>query len=60
MLFLYDNLDQVKAIADKISPALEARMAANGLALVGYLYDGASALIVFPSVTTIVPRLFLH
>ncbi|MGH7267850.1 MAG: TRAP transporter substrate-binding protein [Candidatus Rokuibacteriota bacterium] len=40
MPFLYDSLDQVKSVSDKISPALEARMAANGLALLGYLYDG--------------------
>lgn len=40
MPFLYDSLAQVKAVVDKISPALEARMAANGLALLGYLYDG--------------------
>jgi tripartite ATP-independent transporter DctP family solute receptor len=40
MPFLYDSLDQVKAVVDKISPGLEARMAASGLALLGYLYDG--------------------
>ena len=40
MPFLYDTLDQVKSVVDKISPRLEARMASVGLALLGYLYDG--------------------
>jgi tripartite ATP-independent transporter DctP family solute receptor len=40
MPFLYDTLDQVKSVVDKISPKLEARMASVGLALLGYLYDG--------------------
>ncbi len=40
MPFLYDTLDQVKSVVDKISPQLEARMASVGLALLGYLYDG--------------------
>lgn len=40
MPFLYDTLDQVKGVVDKISPQLEARMASVGLALLGYLYDG--------------------
>jgi tripartite ATP-independent transporter DctP family solute receptor len=40
MPFLYDSLDQVKSVSDRISPKLEARMAASGLALLGYLYDG--------------------
>ena len=40
MPFLYDTLDQVKSVVDKISPQLESRMASVGLALLGYLYDG--------------------
>jgi len=40
MPFLYDTLDQIKSVVDKISPQLEARMASVGLALLGYLYDG--------------------
>ena len=40
MPYLYDSLDEVKSVVDKISPQLEARMAADGLALLGYLFDG--------------------
>lgn len=40
MPYNYSNLDQVKAIVDQISPKLEARMAGQGLTLLGFLYDG--------------------
>lgn len=38
--FNYESLDQVKAVVDEISSTLEARMADQGLILLGYLYDG--------------------
>jgi tripartite ATP-independent transporter DctP family solute receptor len=40
MPYLYDTLDEVKAVVDRISSSLEARMAASGVELLGYLYDG--------------------
>jgi len=38
--FNYNSLDDVKNVVDRISRSLEARMAAQGLVLLGYLYDG--------------------
>lgn len=38
--YLYDSLDDVKTAVDKISNQLEAKMAGNGVEIVGYLYDG--------------------
>jgi TRAP-type C4-dicarboxylate transport system substrate-binding protein len=38
--YLYNSLDEVKAVVDKIANQLETKMAANGVELVGYLFDG--------------------
>lgn len=40
MPYLYKDLDQVKTVVDKISGKLETAMAAQGIALLGYQYDG--------------------
>jgi tripartite ATP-independent transporter DctP family solute receptor len=38
--YLYNNLDDLKSVVDRISGQLENKMAGNGVELVGYLYDG--------------------
>ena len=40
MPYLYEDLDEVKSVVDKLSPDLERILAAAGLRNVGYVFDG--------------------
>jgi tripartite ATP-independent transporter DctP family solute receptor len=38
--YLYESLDELKTVVDKITGTLENRMSPNGVEIVGYLFDG--------------------
>ncbi len=40
MPYLYEDLDEVRSVAEKLSPDLEQLLAGGGLRLVGYVFDG--------------------
>lgn len=40
MPYLYEDLDEVKTVVDKVSPDIERYLAAGGLQPVGYIFDG--------------------
>jgi TRAP-type transport system periplasmic protein len=40
MPYLYEDLDEVKTVVDRVSPDIERYLAAGGLQPVGYIFDG--------------------
>ena len=40
MPYLYESLDEVKTIVDRVGPTIAQRMEASGITIVGYLFDG--------------------